>query len=171
MKRLLNLIFLLCILSSACNKGGNGAVRLKKPGGKEMAELNSYFVEKDKERIISYAERKGLSLTESSTGLFYLIKKRGSGQLLKDKDSVKIDYKCSLLDGTLCYSSEKQGIKELVIGHSEMEAGLMEGLKMLAPGGEAVLVIPPFLAFGLLGDNKLIPPRATIVYEVKLHEK
>ena len=82
-----------------------------------------------------------------------------------------MDYKCSLLDGTLCYSSEELGAREVILGRGEIEAGLNEGLRMLRPGGEAVFILPPFLAFGLIGDDKAIPPRSTLVYEVKILNK
>ena len=79
-----------------------------------------------------------------------------------------MDYECSLLDGTRCYSSKELGPKELILGKSEIEAGLNEGLRLLKPGAEAIFIIPPFLAFGLIGDGKLIPPRAVMVYNVKV---
>jgi FKBP-type peptidyl-prolyl cis-trans isomerase len=50
-----------------------------------------------------------------------------------------------------------------------MEAGLNEGLRLLKPGGEAIFIIPSFLAYGLLGDRKMIPSRAIIVYSIKVN--
>jgi FKBP-type peptidyl-prolyl cis-trans isomerase len=159
---------MLLLLSTACNNSGRSDVNTRKPGGKEMADLNTYLVEKDRERIISYVERKGLDMKESKSGLWYMIKNSGSGGSLKDKDKLIIQYKCSLLDGTLIYSSETLGSKEIVLGRSEIEAGLNEGLRMLGHGGEAIFILPPFLGFGLIGDNKSIPPRSTLVYEIKI---
>lgn len=49
-----------------------------------------------------------------------------------------------------------------------MEPGLNEGLRMLKPGSEAIFIIPPFLAYGLIGDGKMIPSRAVIVYNVSI---
>ena len=63
------------------------------------------------------------------------------------------------------------GPKELILGRSEMEAGLNEGLRLLKPGSEAIFIIPPFLAYGLIGDRKLIPPRAVLVYSVSVRRK
>jgi FKBP-type peptidyl-prolyl cis-trans isomerase len=39
---------------------------------------------------------------------------------------------------------------------------------MLKPGAEAIFIMPPFLAYGLIGDGKMIPPRAVIVYNVNI---
>jgi FKBP-type peptidyl-prolyl cis-trans isomerase len=38
---------------------------------------------------------------------------------------------------------------------------------MLKYGGEAKFILPPFLAFGIVGDGKAIPPRSVLVYDVK----
>ena len=156
------------LLLTACNNNTGKDVNNKKPGGKEMADLNTYLIEKDRERIISYVERKGLNMKETKSGLWFMIKTNGSGGSLKDKDKLIVQYKCSLLDGTLIYSSEALGAKEIVLGRSEIEAGLNEGLRMLGHRGEATFILPPFLGFGLTGDNKSIPPRAILVYEIKI---
>ena len=171
MIRQVSLFSILLITIFACNKSGQKDVNTRKPGSREMADLNSYFVEKDRERIKSYGERKNIALKESGSGLWYSIIKAGTGECFREKDHVVMEYKCSLLDGTLCYSSEKLGPKEIVLGRSEVEAGLNEGLRMIGTGGEAIFILPPFLAFGLLGDNKAIPPRATLVYEIKIKDK
>jgi FKBP-type peptidyl-prolyl cis-trans isomerase len=79
-----------------------------------------------------------------------------------------MEYGCSLLDGTECYSSAELGAKEIVLGRSKIEAGLDQGLRMLKPGGEAIFIIPPFLAYGLTGDGRKIPAKAVIVYNIKV---
>jgi FKBP-type peptidyl-prolyl cis-trans isomerase FkpA len=139
-----------------------------KPGKSEMADLNRYLVRKDRERIENYIERKNLIMKESSSGLWYFIKQEGSGDLFNDNDKVVFEYECSLLDGTKCYSSEELGPKEIILGRSEVEAGLTEGLRMLKPGAEAIFILPPFLAYGLLGDGEKIPSRAVIVYNITI---
>jgi FKBP-type peptidyl-prolyl cis-trans isomerase len=171
MNKLVIPVSILLLSVSACNKSGRGIVSTKKPGEKEMVELNSYIVEKDRERIISYAERKNLKMKESKSGLWYLIRNPGTGVPLRENDRVVLEYRCSLLDGTLCYSSDSKGTKEVVVGKSEIESGLNEGLRMLGRGGEALFILPPFLGYGLLGDNNAIPPRATLVYEIKIADK
>lgn len=152
----------------SCHSEGNKRAERRKPGKEDMARLNQYFVEKDREIIQSYAERKGLKMTESPTGLWYLIKKPGSGDLFRENEKVSINYECDLLDGTLCYSTETTGPKEVTIGKSKVEQGLNEGLKLLRPGAEAIFIIPPHLGYGLIGDGDRIPPRAIIIYNVNI---
>lgn len=164
--RLLALALLFQIAVS-CNSGREGSARVSTPGKKEMADLNRYFVQKDKERIESYIERKDLSMIESPAGFWYSIKTEGTGSYFTDNDRIVMEFDCSLLDGTACYSSKDLGPKEVILGRTKIEAGLDQGLRMLKPGGEAIFIIPPFLAYGLTGDGKKIPAKAVIVYNVK----
>jgi FKBP-type peptidyl-prolyl cis-trans isomerase FkpA len=159
-------ILFFCTLTIACGNRKDNNKTVYKPGKDEMAELNSYFVQKDRERIQNYIERKKLRMKESQTGLWYEIIKEGSGRKFGEGDNVVFDYDCSLLDGTECYSSRVSGPKKVVLGRSELEQGLNEGIRMLRPGSEAVFIIPPFLGYGLLGDNRKIPPRSVIVYNL-----
>jgi FKBP-type peptidyl-prolyl cis-trans isomerase FkpA len=161
------IIFL--IFSISCNNSTQSKVINKqRPGKEEIADINTYFVQKDRERILSYIERKQLSMKETKSGLWYYIKNEGSGKYFAEKDKVTFNYVCSLLDGTICYNSDKLGPRDVFLGKSEMEAGLNEGLRLLRPGGEAVFILPPFLAFGLVGDGKSISSRAILVYEIRI---
>lgn len=166
-----SMLLLLFVASVSCNNGAEKKSAVLQPGVNEMADLNRYMVRKDRERIQSYIERKNLRMTETQTGLWYQILMPGEGETFSEKDKIIMDYECSLLDGTRCYSSKELGPKELILGKSELEAGLNEGLLLLKPGSEAIFIIPPFLAFGLIGDRKLIPPRAVLVYKVKVRTK
>jgi len=107
-------------------------------------------------------------MTESPTGLWYQLITQGDGEFLKENKLVLMEYECSLLDGTICYSSEESGPMKFVLGHSDIEPGLYEGLKLLKPGARAIFILPPFLAHGLRGDGKKIPARSIIVYKVNI---
>ena len=161
------IISLLSLVVSSCSSDQGTIRKNSGPGKKEMSDLNRYFVQKDRERIESYIERKGLKMTESPDGIWYAILSEGTGDLFTDNDKVTLEYEVTLLDGTGCYSSKDIGPKEVIIGRSSMEAGLNLGLRMLRHGSEAIFIIPPFLAFGLTGDGKKIPARAVLVYNIK----
>lgn len=165
--RLIVIVILLFSIASCRERTQNNTI-ISRPGNDEMADLNRYLVQKDKERIINYIERKNLNMIESPTGLWYAIVKEGTGNNFTDNDKIVMDYECSLLDGTKCYSSKEFGPKEVILGKSEMEPGMNEGLRMLKPGTQAIFIIPPYLAYGLVGDRKMIPPRAVIVYNVDI---
>lgn len=162
------LTFLIALYLISCNNTQEKPVAAKGLGKNEMADLNRYLVQKDRDRIISYIERKNLKMTETATGLWYQILNDGSGKPFGENDKVKFNYECSLLDGTKCYSSAELGPKEVVLGKSTLEQGLNEGFRLMKPGGSAIFIIPPFLAYGFVGDRKMIPPRAVIVYNVNI---
>jgi FKBP-type peptidyl-prolyl cis-trans isomerase FkpA len=165
--RYLIIVIFSVIFNSCLNKSEKPVVK-KKPGMDEMADLNRYLVQKDRELIQNYAERKDLTLTESPTGLWYQIIYEGQGSGYIDNDRIIFEYECSLLDGTKCYSSKTLGPKEVLLGRSQLEPGLNEGLRLLKPGGKAIFILPPFLAYGLPGDGKMIPSRAVIVYNLNI---
>jgi FKBP-type peptidyl-prolyl cis-trans isomerase FkpA len=164
-------VLLLSVAFISCRQGYEKNSAAIKPDRDDMADLNRYMVRKDRERIQNFIARKNLRMTETKTGLWFQILKEGEGETFRESDRLIMDYECSLLDGTKCYSSKDQGPRELVIGRSEMEAGLNEGLRLLRSGSEAIFIIPPFLAYGLIGDRKSIPPRAVLVYKVYVRTK
>jgi len=136
----------------------------------KLMETNQYLVKKDASLIKAYAERRKWDVKTTETGLWYMIKDEGDGKAAMEHKKAVIDYKIELLDGTTCYTSEKEGKKEFVIGRNEEPRGLDIGIRMLKEGGKAVFIIPPHLGYGLVGDTKKIPARATIVYYVQLNE-
>lgn len=168
MKIILLLSALLLTASVSCKSGPEERSGQQAPGKKEMADLNRYLVQKDRERIESYIERRNLKLTESPTGLWYQIITEGDGSCLTDNDKFVMEFECLLLDGTICYSSKEKGPEEVILGRSEMAAGLKQGLRMLKPGAEALFILPPYLGYGLKGDGNKIPSRSVIVYNVKI---
>jgi FKBP-type peptidyl-prolyl cis-trans isomerase len=165
--RYITLVLLISLFVS-CKNDTDKRRNLSGPDKTEMADLNRYFVQKDRERIQNYIERKNLKMNETPTGLWYQVTNMGEGDFFKEKDKVIMNFVCSLLDGTICYSSDGLGPKEIILGRSEMEAGLNEGIRLLKPGSEAVFIIPPYLAYGLIGDRKKIPSRAILVYNIEI---
>jgi len=133
-----------------------------------MEEVNRYLIQKDRERIESYIERKKINATMSESGLWYSISNQGAGKRIDTNDTIRIEYNCSLLDGTKCYSSTETGPKRIIVGKSNIESGLDQGLRLLGRGGEAIFVLPSFLAHGLVGDGDRIPAMSVVVYEVKI---
>jgi FKBP-type peptidyl-prolyl cis-trans isomerase FkpA len=162
------LILFLVVSLISCREKHISIVPGSKPGKNEMADINKYLVQKDRERIRNYIERKNLNMIESPTGLWYQIIKTGEGNTFAENDKIVLNYECSLLDGTKCYSSTDLGPKDVILGRSNIEPGLNEGLRLLKPGAEAIFIIPPFLAYGFVGDRKMIPSRAVIVYNVNI---
>ncbi len=134
----------------------------------KLVEINKILVKKDAAKIAAFVERRGWNMTETQTGLWYVIYLKGNGAKAGPGQIATINYKISLLDGTECYSSDDTGPRQFKIGQGGVESGLEEGILLMHEGDKARFIMPPHLAHGLLGDNNKIPARAIIVYEVEL---
>lgn len=164
------LMFLL-IFFSCKSDGTRKENKPVKPDKESLEQINKLLIEKDSERIKSYVNRRGWDMKESESGLWYMIYKNGKGNFIKKGDFITFNYEVRLLDGTICYSSEENGAKSFVVGKGGVEAGLEEGVLMLQPGSKARFILPPHLAYGLIGDEKRIPARAIIIYDMEILKK
>lgn len=126
------------------------------------------MVEEDSEKIATFAEEKGWQMKKTESGLWYMIYENGKGKKAETRTVAVLEYALSLLNGTICYSSEQFGQKEFLIGHSDIEKGLEEGVLLMREGDKARFLMPPHLAHGLIGDGVCIPRRAIILYDVEL---
>lgn len=141
----------------------------KQPQLKESLEkANRYLVNDEEEEICNYIQRHQLDMVATGTGLRYQILRAGEGDTLQPGQTVTMEYVLNDLRGDLIYSSENDGVKTFVIGQGEVESGLDEAVRHLHKGDVAKVIFPSHLGFGLLGDQKSIPERATLIYTVKI---
>ena len=103
----------------------------------------------------------------SSTGLVYRALKEGSGNSPKASDTVKVHYRGTLPDGKEFDSSYKRG-EPIEFPLSRVIACWTEGVQRMKVGGKAKLTCPPQIAYGARGAGGVIPPNATLVFEVEL---
>ena len=134
----------------------------------KLVEANKMYVKQESDEIDQYVVHHGWQMITTGTGLRYMITKKGEGELAKLDQRAKVNYKVSLLDGTLCYSSDSLGPKEFLIGKDNVESGLHEGIQYLHVGDKAIIILPSHLAHGLMGDESKIPPHASVLYELEL---
>lgn len=135
---------------------------------KSLEDINRLINEKDKERIKSFISRRGWEMSTTESGLWYQIDKRGDGKKIQYGNFVEMDYEIRLLDGTLLYSSESDGQKIVQVGKDREVKGLHEGLELLSEGDIARFIIPPHLAYGLVGDGERIPAKAILYYKIEI---
>lgn len=108
-------------------------------------------------------------MDKTATGLMYKITQEGTGDKPSVGQTVSVHYTGKLLDGTVFDSSYKRGDPlDFPIGKGQVIAGWDEGILLLSKGGKATLVIPSDLAYGSQGAGGVIPPNATLVFEVEL---
>jgi FKBP-type peptidyl-prolyl cis-trans isomerase len=93
----------------------------------------------------------------------------GEGPVAKSGDSVTVDYTGWLTDGTKFDSSlDRNQPFTFVLGQQEVIAGWDQGVAGMKVGGKRKLTIPPDLGYGVQGAGAVIPPNATLVFEVEL---
>lgn len=110
---------------------------------------------------------KGMEKTDS--GLYYKINRKGSGNHPAVGDNVKVHYRGMLLDGTVFDSSYQRNEPiDFALGKGQVIPGWDEGIALLNKGAAAKLVIPSALAYGSAGAGGVIPPNATLIFEVEL---
>lgn len=131
-------------------------------------QMNAWDEKRQDDEIEQYVKAHNWKMEETSSGLRYMLLKAGDGPLAKTGEKATVSYKIYLLDGTLCYSSEKDGNKEVLIGKDNVETGLHEGLQLMHVGDEMRFVLPSHLAHGLSGDQSKIPPLSSVMYEIRL---
>lgn len=106
---------------------------------------------------------------KTDSGLRYQILQKGNGAKAAKGKNVSVHYKGQLSDGTVFDSSYKR--KEPIdfqLGVGQVISGWDEGITLLNVGDKARFVIPSDLAYGERGAGGVIPPGATLIFDVEL---
>ena len=124
---------------------------------KNKAEGEAFLAENKK--------KEGVKTTPS--GLQYKVIKPGKGKKPKSSDTVTVNYRGTLIDGTEFDSSYKRG-QPATFQVSGVIPGWTEALQLMEEGAKWQLFIPSNLAYGERGAGGVIGPNATLIFEVEL---
>ena len=139
-------------------------------------------IEKEKNDIQKYLLDNKIEVKPTSSGLYYIPLKEGTGTQAKNGQKVSINYVGKLLDGKLFDTNieaeaTKGGIKkedqhfkvfEFELGKGEVIAGLEEGMYLMKVGGKAVLLLPSKIAYGESGAGGFFGAYTPLLFEVEL---
>ena len=104
----------------------------------------------------------------TSSGLEYVEIEPGTGKAPNPGDFVEVHYTGTFPDGRPFDSSVGGDPFRFYLGRGQVIKGWDEGIALMKVGGKAKLIIPPQLAYGSAGAGGVIPPNATLHFEVEL---
>lgn len=106
---------------------------------------------------------------ETESGLRYKLIQNGNGSRAEAGQTVSVHYEGSLLNGQVFDSSYKRNEPiDFQLGIGQVIPGWDEGIALLQVGDKARFVIPSNLAYGSAGAGGVIPPDATLIFDVEL---
>jgi len=130
----------------------------QKAAGEKNASEGTKFLEENK-------KKDGVKTTAS--GLQYKALKQGTGAQPKESDTVTVNYRGTLINGTEFDSSYKRG-QPATFPLSGVIKGWTEGLQLMKVGSKYQLFVPPTLGYGDRAVGPDISPNSTLIFEVEL---
>jgi FKBP-type peptidyl-prolyl cis-trans isomerase len=124
----------------------------------------------EEKRIAEEAlEKLAAGFEKTESGLRYKIIQKGNGKQAEKGKTVSVHYTGSLENGMVFDSSykRKQPI-DFPLGKGHVIEGWDEGIQLLQEGDKARFVIPSYLGYGSRGAGGVIPPDATLIFDVEL---
>ena len=136
---------------------------------KDFNKSKADRIKKEKENELKILKDLSKGFSKTSSGLLYKFEKENNSHKPSNGNKVKVHYKGMLLDGTVFDSSFKRNQPiEFTLGVGQVIKGWDEGISLLGIGDKASFIIPSDLAYGSSGAGGVIPPNATLVFEVEL---
>ena len=139
--------------------------RLQAARQKELKEQAEKNVEEGKKFLAENQKKEGIKTLPS--GLQYKVIAEGSGNTPQATDTVTVNYKGTLTDGTEFDSSYKRG-QPASFKVNGVIKGWTEALQLMKEGSKWQIFIPADLAYGERGAGRTIPPGSTLIFEVEL---
>jgi len=141
------------------------AIAVFESAQQKLAEEKRLAEEKQKEELDALMN----TMQQTATGLGYSITQEGSGAKPKKGQTVIVHYTGKFLSGEVFDSSVGRGKPfSFKLGAGQVISGWDEGLALLNIGSKATLLVPPQLGYGAYGAGGVIPPNATLLFEVEL---
>jgi FKBP-type peptidyl-prolyl cis-trans isomerase FklB len=134
-----------------------------------MVAFQKEMMEKQKQRGEAFLSenKKKEGVKTLPSGLQYKVIKAGTGKKPKVDDTVMVNYRGTLIDGTEFDSSFRRG-QPVAFPVSGVIPGWTEALPLMQEGAKWQLFVPPNLAYGERGAGGLIGPNVTLIFEVEL---
>lgn len=121
----------------------------------------------DRGKLFLASNKSAKGVLETNSGLQYLVLEKGNGSVHPAvKDTVRVHYHGTLLDGSVFDSSVNRG-EPISFGLSQVIKGWTEGLQLMVVGDKFKLFIPSHLAYGNRSAGS-IQPGSMLIFDVEL---
>ena len=117
---------------------------------------------------VTPASNNASGYTTTPSGLKYKVIKKGSGAHPKANSIVNVKYTGKLENGKVFDSTDLHGGNPVPLPLNRVIPGWTEGIQLMQPGAVYEFVIPSNLGYGPAGMPPVIPPNATLIFEVEL---
>src|SRR2546430_16593285 len=136
---------------------------------KDMEAKQKQAGEKNKTEGVKFLEdnKKKPDVKNTASGLQYKVIKEGTGEKPKATDTVSVNYRGTLIDGTEFDSSYKRG-QPATFPLNGVIKGWTEGLQLMKTGSKYQFFVPANLAYGDRNVGPDIAPNSTLIFEVEL---
>ena len=135
----------------------------------QFASSREERMEKERKEAEAVLQKVSEGFDKTSSGLRYKILNKGNGPAAEKGKTVSVHYEGSLLNGQVFDSSfQRNQPISFQLGVGQVIPGWDEGIQLLQVGDKARLVIPSDLAYGAAGAGGVIPPNATLLFDVEL---
>tara|TARA_Y100001970_G_scaffold80562_1_gene102297 strand:- start:1097 stop:2014 length:918 start_codon:yes stop_codon:yes gene_type:complete len=140
-----------------------------KQDNEQIAEVTNESIDEsiDQSNFSFQNSVEGGTLITTASGLQYEIIKMGDGEKPNATDKVEVHYHGTLEDGTVFDSSVERG-QTISFPLNRVIKGWTEGVQLMPVGSKFKFIIPPELGYGDRGAGAVIPPNATLIFEVEL---
>lgn len=136
---------------------------------KKVAEVVEQKAREAKEKEAALIKEKYADAVTTKSGLMYVVTKKGNGDKPSKGTQVTAHYTGRLLSGKKFDSSLDRGKPfSFPVGMKRVIAGWDEAFLDMSKGEKRTLIIPAHLAYGARGAGGVIPPNATLVFDVEL---
>ncbi|WP_019668468.1 peptidylprolyl isomerase [Eudoraea adriatica] len=126
-------------------------------------------LQEEKNKAEAELDKVAAGFDKTNTGLRYKILKKGSGNQAQKGNTVSVHYEGSLTNGQIFDSSYQRNQPiDFQLGIGQVIPGWDEGISLLKVGDKARFVIPSELGYGSAGAGGVIPPNATLIFDVEL---
>ncbi len=137
----------------------------------EQERLGIYHKDEAQEQLLleDYLKIANITVTPTESGIYRVIKVKGTGKIAQPGNSLKVHYTGTTIDGKVFDSSlQRNNPIDFVLGAGQVIPGWDAAFKGMEQGTVAKLVIPSRMAYGKDGYQNIILPFSTLIFDVEL---